>query len=65
MIATMRIEDLVFEEPGPKISDDDINRAEESLGVKLPIDYRSFLLSHNGGHSVYYETDDGFIGIEL
>jgi hypothetical protein len=34
---------------GPRIDDDDISAFEETLGTRLPFDYRAFLTDWNGG----------------
>lgn len=36
-------------ESGSKLQDDRINVLEELIGVQIPIDYKKFLLNHNGG----------------
>jgi cell wall assembly regulator SMI1 len=38
-----------IESPGPTISEDQVLRLEADLGVRLPEDYRKFLLHNNGG----------------
>jgi hypothetical protein len=40
---------MKLERSGPKLNAADINDFERLLGAKLPADYRSFLLKHNGG----------------
>jgi cell wall assembly regulator SMI1 len=35
--------------PQAPVTNDQINRAEEHLGIKLPADYRKFLMTSNGG----------------
>jgi hypothetical protein len=36
-------------EPGPRVSDADLDELECLVGFPLPSEYRSFLLEHNGG----------------
>ncbi len=36
-------------EPGPQLSVQDIELFEGELGFDLPLDYRAFLITHNGG----------------
>lgn len=38
-----------IQEQGPNISSENINEFERQIGFHLPADYRSFLLSNNGG----------------
>jgi cell wall assembly regulator SMI1 len=40
---------LVINESKTPLNASDITRLEAELGVKLPDDYRTFLLAHNGG----------------
>lgn len=44
----MNIE-MKFEYPNPPTNEQDIIACEEELGLKLPQDYREFLLKYNGG----------------
>jgi hypothetical protein len=39
-------------EAAPPVSELALRRAERALGVTLPADYRTFLLTHNGGRPV-------------
>ena len=43
---------MEFIETYKSISDSDLLNVESDLGFKLPDDYRSFLLQHNGGRPV-------------
>jgi hypothetical protein len=43
------MDNLQFRQPGPSISDQDLAALERELGVRLPDDYREFMLVHNGG----------------
>ena len=36
---------------GPRITEDDVHRLEQQLGLQLPADYRRFLLEVNGGRA--------------
>lgn len=42
-------EKITIFEPGKKITQKDIAALEQRLGISLPVDYRQFLLSINGG----------------
>ena len=60
----MRLGEMVFDEPGPKVTPQSIAAAEKQLRVKLPEDYRSFLLKYNGGWSEVYGAEDPYIRIQ-
>ena len=36
-----------FKKPGPNLSPDDVTRFENEIGVRLPDDYKQFLLDYN------------------
>jgi hypothetical protein len=59
----MRLDEMVFTEPGPRVTPQAIAAAEKQLGVKLPEDYRSFLLKFNGGRSEVYGSEEPYIRI--
>jgi hypothetical protein len=40
-----------MEERGPVVTDDAVRRFEETIGSRLPDDYRAFLLEVNGGRT--------------
>ena len=40
---------LHFDEQGAPLQDADLDAFEQRVGVRLPIEYRSFLKMHNGG----------------
>lgn len=40
---------VTFHESGPPITNEDLSKFEKEHDVKLPADYRSLLLQHNGG----------------
>jgi hypothetical protein len=40
-----------FAEPGPRVTEDDIRRFEQTFGYELAADYRAFLLDVNGGYA--------------
>jgi len=51
---------------GPRITQIDVARAEKVLGCKLPVDYRSYMLRHNGGipfvsNFSYFRTKRGIV----
>jgi hypothetical protein len=43
-------------DPGPPITDVDLDALDHAIGAKLPASYRRFLLEHNGGQP----TPDSF-----
>jgi hypothetical protein len=47
---------LELEEPGPSLSEVDVDAFEARLGYRLPPDYREFLLKYNGGIPVSGEV---------
>lgn len=44
-----RAEPLTFFENGTQLTDAEIDAFEERVRVRLPAEYRAFLMSHNGG----------------
>ncbi len=40
---------IKLEDPGPRLTPEQISEFEKELGGRLPEDYRRFLLDHNGG----------------
>jgi hypothetical protein len=47
---------LELEEPGPSLSEVDVDRFEARLGYRLPAEYREFLLKYNAGSPVSGEV---------
>jgi hypothetical protein len=49
----------------PPTTEEEVQKLEETLGIKLPEDYRDFLLTYNGGHApenglcMFYENNKG------
>jgi cell wall assembly regulator SMI1 len=59
--------DLLFDNVGNPLSSEDIDTLEGELGIPLPMEYRQFLLQHNGGHpslsafnylNTYFDTNE-------
>ena len=59
----MKIEEMVFEMPGPRIGQEDIVKVETAIGAALPNDYKRFLLLYNGGISKLCVSADPFVRI--
>ena len=59
----MKLEEMIFDPPGPKIDSSAIQQLEELLQAKLPADYRQFLLLHNGGLSKLMGSDKPYVRI--
>jgi hypothetical protein len=52
-------------EPNKKISIEDINNFEKEFKIKIPDDYKEFLLEHNGGEpedDMIFDYDDELFG---
>ena len=43
------MENYIIRNPRNKLTEQEIDSFEESMNIKLPIEYRSFLLKYNGG----------------
>lgn len=46
------MKEIIVVESEPQITNSDIENAEVTLKLKLPKEYKSFLLKHNGGHPI-------------
>lgn len=59
----MNLEEMIFTVKGPKVRVSDIDRVEAATGFTFPDDYRKFLLTHNGGYSNEYCSEEHFVWI--
>jgi len=53
--------ETILKNPGPSISEDDLQQFEKLVGSELPLDYRQMLLDQNGGEpeNGIFQIDDG------
>jgi cell wall assembly regulator SMI1 len=54
--------DIELRRPGPTLDASALDALEHRLGVTIPVEYRDFLLAHNGGvptHSVFDVSGEG------
>ncbi len=43
---------MIFEDSHTSIGEVDLHSVEENIGFELPVEYKSFLLKHNGGRPI-------------